>query len=237
MISIVIPTLNEENYLPLLLESVKNQIFDGDYEIIVADAGSQDKTLKIAENFGCKIIKGGSPPKGKNEGAKMAEGDTIFFVDADIILPQPFLKNALKEFDKRGLSTASFYLRSEKGIHNLSFNVFYNFTSKITQKIIPQAMSAFMVKKDIHLKVGGFDEKIKLGEELDYVRRAKIFGKFGVLDSVKIFVSPRRFKKDGFLKTWMKYFFCQIYMIFFGSVKSDIFKYKFGHYCKKERNN
>ena len=54
MISIIIPTLNEEKYLPLLLASIKEQSFDAaqdkDYEIIIADAGSKDKTLKIASN-------------------------------------------------------------------------------------------------------------------------------------------------------------------------------------------
>ncbi len=78
MLSIIIPTLNEENYLPLLLESIKKQNFN-DYEIIVADAGSTDKTLEIAKNYGCITMAGGLPAKGKNEGAGMAKGDLLFF--------------------------------------------------------------------------------------------------------------------------------------------------------------
>ncbi len=50
-ISIVIPTLNEEAFLPTLLDSIKKQSFT-DYEIIVADAGSKDKTIDIAQEYG-----------------------------------------------------------------------------------------------------------------------------------------------------------------------------------------
>jgi len=47
MLSIIIPALNEENYLPRLLDCFKKQNFK-DYEIIVADADSKDKTREVA---------------------------------------------------------------------------------------------------------------------------------------------------------------------------------------------
>lgn len=230
MLSIVIPTLNEENYLPLLLDSIKKQNFS-DFEIIVADAGSTDKTLKIAQDFGCKITEGGMPGKSKNCGARVARGDKILFVDADVILPEGFLNESSEEFARRTLGVASFYLQAKNKTHNLFFGIFYNFPSRITEKILPQAMNVILVKKDIHQKINGFDEEIKLGEELYYIRRGKKFGKFGVLKE-KIFISPRRFQNDGWVRTWLKYFLCQIYMLFLGPVKSDIFKYKFNHYKK-----
>ena len=92
MLSIIIPTLNEEHYLPLLLESIKRQDFDSHgYEIIIADADSRDKTLKIAQNYNCKVIDGGLPAKGKNKGAKVARGDLLLFLDADTVLPENFV--------------------------------------------------------------------------------------------------------------------------------------------------
>ena len=100
MLSIIIPTLNEEYHLPLLLSSIKEQQKDPpDYEIIIADAGSKDKTLEIAKSFGCKITKGGLPAKGRNEGAKIAQGDLLLFLDADTILPENSLKRFLTEFE------------------------------------------------------------------------------------------------------------------------------------------
>ena len=115
MISIIIPTLNEEKYLPHLLKSIKEQDFFSNpekLEIIVADAGSEDKTVEIAKSFGCQITKGGLPAKGKNEGAKIARGDLFLFLDSDVILDKNYLKKALKEFRERKLSVASGVLKS-----------------------------------------------------------------------------------------------------------------------------
>lgn len=89
MLSIIIPALNEEKFIPLLLESIKKQDFQ-DYEIIVADAGSKDKTVEISKNYNAAIVMGGLPAKGRNEGAKIARGDLFLFLDADVILPEYF---------------------------------------------------------------------------------------------------------------------------------------------------
>ena len=91
-------------------------------------------------------------------------------------------------------------------------------------------MNIILVKKTIHNRIGGFDEEIRLGEELHYVRKGAKAGKFGVLKSVKGIVSLRRYRNDGCFKTWLKYFLCQIHMIFLGPVRSDVFKYRFNHY-------
>ncbi len=103
----------------------------------------------------------------------------------------------------------------------------------MTQQLLPQAMNAILVKKDIHQAIGGFDKQIRLGEELDYIRRAKKIGRFGIINSVKILASTRRFSNDGWFITWLKYFLCQIHIILWGPVKSDVFNYKFNHYSKK----
>ena len=237
MLSIVIPTLNEENYLSLLLESIKRQHFDfEDYEIIVSDAGSEDKTKEIAKKYNCQIVNGGFPAFGKNRGAEAAGGELILFVDADVILEDNSLEKFLSEFKNKNLAVATFLLKSPKKFHHISFKLLYNLPSNLTEKFLPQAMNTILVKKDIHQKIKGFDEGVKIGEELDYVRRAKKFGKFGVLKSSKIIASPRRFQQDGWLTTWLKYFLCQIYMLFFGPVKSDILKYRFNHYSKRIKN-
>jgi glycosyltransferase involved in cell wall biosynthesis len=235
MLSIIIPTLNEENYLPFLLKSLRKQKLDAEFEIIVSDAGSEDKTINIAKSFGCKVIFGGFPAKGKNEGAKEAKGDLILFLDADTFLTENSLEKLLKEFKEKKLDIASFLLSSFHKFHNFSYKILFNFPSLITEKFLPQAMNAILAKKELHQKIEGFNEEVKIGEELDYLRRGIKFGKFGVLRSAKIFASPRRFEKDGWFTTWLKYFLCQLHMIFFGPVKSDILKYRFNHYSQNER--
>lgn len=240
MISIIIPTLNEEKYLPLLLESIKEQDFRAhfeSYEIIIADAGSKDRTIEIAKKYGCRIISGGLPSKGRNEGAKMAEGDTLFFIDADSILPPDFFIKALKEFKEKNLDFASFGLIPIEGarIHKFAFNMFYNWYIYATEKILPHAAMGILAKRELFLKLNGYDETITLAEDHDLGRRAKKVASYGIIKSVKINVSDRRFRKDGWAKTIAKYILCELHMIFLGPVKSDIFKYKFDHYKKPKK--
>lgn len=232
MLSIIIPTLNEEGYLPLLLESIKNQSLK-DCQIIVADAGSSDTTLDIAKNNNCIIAPGGLPARGRNNGAKIAKGELLFFLDADTVLPDDnFLKKSLSEFDARNLSIASFCLKPipSKKISSFLLNLFYNNLIIVTEKILPHAAVGIIIKKDLFEKLNGYDESIKLSEDHDLARRAVKLAKFGVIRSVKVLVSDRRFKKDGWIKTGIKYFLCEMHIIFLGPVKSDIFKYKFNHY-------
>ncbi len=233
MFSIIIPTLNEEKYLPLLLESIKKQNFN-DYEIIVADNNSTDKTVEIAKNYGCRISSGGLPGKARNEGAKIARGDLFLFLDADVILPESTLFKFLKEFEEKKLDVASCLVTPKKKsfLSFIVYNVVYNLTILLLEKIRPSAMNFMMIKKTIHEKIGGFDEKIKFGEDVDYVVRASKFGKFAFLRSSKILVSIRRFQEEGWLRSSFKYLLANFFIFIFGPIKSDIIKYKFNHYKK-----
>ena len=226
MLSIIIPTLNEEKYLPLLLTEIKKQNFS-DLEIIVDDAGSEDGTLEIAKSYGCKITPGGLPAKGRNEGVKVAQGETLLFMDADnIYLPENFLKNLLGEFKKRNLGVASFPIYPNgNGFDKIAYGI-YNWWAKTTQNLLPHATNSILVKKEIHEKIEGFDEEIKIAEDHGFARRAAKIGKFGFIKTEPVLTSTRRFERDGRLKTYLKYLLAGIYMLIFGPIKSDIFKYR-----------
>jgi len=99
-LSIVIPTYNEEKYLPHLLKAIKRQTFK-DYEIIVSDNHSKDKTRVIAKQFGCKIVDGGLPGKARNNGAKVAKGKYIFFLDADVVFGPTYIEQMLKKLKEK----------------------------------------------------------------------------------------------------------------------------------------
>lgn len=237
MLSIIIPTLNEEKYLSLLLESIKKQNFK-DYEIIVADAGSKDGTVIIAKSYGCKVIKGGSPAKGRNEGAKAAKKDLLLFLDADMVLPSNFLSDALKKFNKKKLDIATFpimFYGEEAEKLNEFISKFYNTLVKATQKFLPYASGGvLLVKKQTHQLIKGFDEEIKLAEDHIYAREARKTGKFALLETESVLTSDRRFKKDGRFVTCSKYFLANFYISYFGPIKSDVFKYKLNHYNEKK---
>lgn len=233
-LSIIIPVLNEENYLPPLLNSLKNQGLK-DYEIIVADGGSKDRSLEIAKSFKCKIVTGGLPARGRNEGAKIAKGELLLFVDADVSFSRNSLKKFLKEFSKKKLDVASFLLKPEGNVFfiKLLYDTFYNLPVLAMEKILPHATGAILIKRKLHQKNQGFDELIKFGEDTDYVRRAARWGNFGILKSEKIYFSQRRFESRGWIKTYLKIVLAEIYMTLVGPIRSDFLKYRYGNYQKK----
>ncbi len=98
-VAIIVPTKNEEKYLPNLIQSLEQQTFQGFWRIL-ADAASTDRTRQIALEHGFIITEGGHPYLGRNNGAKKAIGlgaEILIFIDADIILPHGrFLEMALE---------------------------------------------------------------------------------------------------------------------------------------------
>ena len=90
--SVVIPTFNEEKYLPLLLKDLESQTFK-DFEVIVSDANSTDSTRSIAKNYGATVCDGGLPSVGRNNGAKIAKGDILIFLDADVRIKNDFIES------------------------------------------------------------------------------------------------------------------------------------------------
>lgn len=231
MLSIIIPTLNEEKYLPTLLNSIKRQNFT-DYEVIVADAGSKDKTVEIAKKYNCNIVPGGSPARGRNSGAKVAKGDVLFFLDADTILPYGFLKNSMEEFKSKELDIAGFCLHPypPNKITWFLFNIFFNKTILLLENVFSHTVVGTLIKKDLFERLDGYDETIKLAEDNDLSKRASKIAKFGIIRSAEILVSDRRWKQDGWIKTGLKYFFSELHIMFIGPIKTDIFDYKFDHY-------
>ena len=89
--SVIIPTLNEEKNVPIVLKDLKKMKCVK--EIIIVDGHSKDKTVKIAKRFGCKVI---YDDKGKGsalrEGMKIAKGDIVILMDADCsMIPKEIL--------------------------------------------------------------------------------------------------------------------------------------------------
>jgi glycosyltransferase involved in cell wall biosynthesis len=236
-ISIVIPTLNEEKYLPKLLQSIKNQKFK-EYEIIVADANSKDKTVEIAKKYGAKVVKGGMPAVGRNNGAKIAKGEFLYFFDADVRLSKSFLKKSYNEIQKRHLELASCEfiplsnLMIDKVGHKLT-NIYF----KINQYSNPHAPGfCILVKTSLFKRVNGFDENLKMAEDHDFVKRASKFTRFRILKSIKIRVSIRRLKKEGRFVLIGKYLKVESQRMLKGELKKDIIAYEFGDFDKKRNN-
>lgn len=220
---IVIPTKNEEKYLPKLLDSINNQSFK-DLEIIVSDANSDDKTRKIAKEYECDVVDGGLPDIGRNNGLIGCKAPLVCFIDSDIVLPNKnYIEKAIGEFNSRELDVAGGMQKPTKSnrlIEDLFFNAFYTIAnygmlfSENSKR--PFMQSLMMMKTKVHQDVGGFPP-YEFGEDSAFAKMAIAKGyKFGILKSPgEAFISHRRFKSNGILKMLCKYAYFNS-MRFFG---------------------
>jgi glycosyltransferase involved in cell wall biosynthesis len=213
LFSIVIPCKNEEQNIGKLLQAIRKQsIYTADVQIIIADAGSTDKTLEIIDEhihlygMNISIIKGGYPATGRNKGASVANSTYVFFMDADILPGNDYLlEDVLNKMISGNLDLTTAYIRSLGGswkdklfwtAHNVILSLYWLF--------VPFSTGMFMCfKLDTFREMGGFDERIILGEDFDLTSRVSK-KKFGVANNF-IWNSNRRFMKMGYLKTIFMY--------------------------------
>ena len=230
-ISIIIPTYNEEEYLPKLLESIKSQDFT-DYEVIVADAQSDDNTREIAKDYGCVVVEGGLPGPGRNRGAEVAQGEILLFLDSDLELTENYLSNVVEEFESEELGIAITQMtplsekKRDKYLHDLA-----NWFMIAVENIKPHGAGCYGIisKKDLHDEVGGFDESLNFGEDTDYIERVAEISEFKVLRNARIGVSTRRLEEEG-LYTLLKQYGKSTVNDFRGKrTSAEDLGYEFGH--------
>ncbi len=235
-ISIIIPTYNEEEYLPKLLESIKKQDFT-DYEVIVADANSTDNTKEIAIKYGAKLVEGGLPGIGRNNGAKIAKGELLLFLDSDLELTPNYIKKVVREFEEKnlGIGITQMTPLSEKTrdifLHNLA-----NWFMISVENIKPHGAGCYgiIAKKSLHELCNGFNENLDFGEDTDYIERLANIEKFKVLRTAKIGVSTRRLEEEG-LYTLLKQYGKSTYNDFRGKrTSAKDLNYNFGHNDNKK---
>ncbi|MCD6477823.1 MAG: glycosyltransferase [Candidatus Aenigmarchaeota archaeon] len=234
MLSIVIPTLNEEKYLPNLLSDLRRQTYK-DFEIIVSDARSNDNTAKIARKYGCRVVfsKRKCPARGRNVGAKVARGKYLLFLDADVRIPdRDSLKILMDEVKRKNIKLATFYFRPYDGNRlDILVSKILVLSLKIISLFEPFSPGfCTLISKDIHEKIGGYNEDLFMAEDHDYVKRASKFTKFFVLSKPHILYSLRRLKHEGRLKLYLKYIFVTLYRALNGEITKKMFDYKFGGY-------
>ena len=136
MISVIVPTFNEEEGVEACLKSLCDQTLPRDqYEIIVVDGNSKDKTREIAEKYADKVFIQTSKKVGgaRNDGAMAAKYDILATTDADCFLPRDWLEKILADFAKYPDASTIYGIvyPLEPGIkHKLSL-LAYNIVSRI----------------------------------------------------------------------------------------------------------
>ncbi len=245
-LSIIIPTLNEEDYVQIILGDVlKSDIAHNKYEIIVADSGSTDateqKVAEIKKQYPQHIICFTKAPKrgvsiARNTGAALANGKFLVFLDADSRIAPDFLSQNLAEMQARKLDAAACYLVPDSGrfldkallaILNLGMRFFQHTTKPIALG------AAIWATKVLHNQINGFDPTLSFGEDMEYVTVAKHTGHVGMLNSKSAIYCMRRAGHEGHWQLVSKTFHCFVYHLFHYSMKGIGVTYQFGMYKKK----
>lgn len=196
-VSIIIPTLNEENNIKRLLNNLKQ--LKGDFEVIFSDGGSLDKTLDIIKDFGdCKIIKSDrGRARQLNNGAKESNNDILFFLHADSFIEENVLIK-IEDFIKNGNKVGCLKIKfdSKKILMNI-FAILSNL--RVKYRNIAFGDQGIFIEKKLFEDIGMFED-IPLME--DYKLSIKLKNVFPIkyIDSY-IISSSRRFEKNGILKT------------------------------------
>ncbi len=103
IVSIIMPTFNEEKFIEIAASSIRNQSIINRYpeyfEFLIVDNGSTDNTITLAIPFADKVV---SSPRGKlsarNYGTSISKGNIIVAVDSDVYYPIHYLNTLLKVF-------------------------------------------------------------------------------------------------------------------------------------------
>ena len=231
--SIIIPTLNEEQYLPKLLQSLARQL-DKDFEVIIVDAQSEDKTLPVARQFIALLrhvqiltSRRRNPAYQRNLGAKTAHGKYLVFLDADTSIPSNFLSQIhhyLLDQNPKCEFLTTWIKPDTTQESGKILAILYNIIMETTNSINRPMLGGFniILKKSTFLKVGMFNHRVQLSEDHDLAKRLVDTGaKFTILKSPQIIVSFRRFRRQGTIKVLKKYTEITAKYFLNGPVKSD----------------
>ena len=202
-ISVVIPAINEEKYISNVFEGLGSQTFK-DFETIVVDGGSKDKTRDIARKHATIIIeKKRGTGRARNAGADIAKGDILVFIDADTKPSKALLRAYAKAFNNNNIVAATGPILPLEKDSSFAIRFGYGFVTKYILRLAmafgrPSIVgSNFAVRKEAFEKADGFDVKMLTYEDWDLSNRLKKFGKIAYINEAIVETSTRRVVKWG----------------------------------------
>ena len=193
MISVIIPTLDEEQSLPALLSRLREEGHDGPgCEIIVVDGGSTDATVRLAREHGARVL---TSPPGRGlqlcHGAAAASGTIFLFLHADSIFPRGGLKRIEETLaETPELIGGNFRLLFDGATPFSRWLI--GFYAGIRRIGLYYGDSGIFVRRSAYEAVGGI-RPIALMEDFDFVRRMERLGKTCCITDPPLITSSRRF--------------------------------------------
>ncbi len=221
-ISIIIPTKNEGSYIGTTLAQFEGYFEKYNLEIIVSDAGSTDSTPEIVSSYSRQFgeehvrfvqrVGKQNIAIGRNFGATQATGDILFHMDADVQIPNKdkFFSRVLKTFERPEVVAATtplwIYPR-ESGWSDRLYHFLMNLVIRLsfTFGVYLAKGECQMVRRSVFDNIHGYNESIVAGEDCNLFFRLHKEGKIAYLYQLRIYHSPRRFRKYGYIRLTLIY--------------------------------
>ncbi len=213
MVSVIIPAYNEEKALPHTLRELLRQL--GDYEVIVVDGGSTDRTLAVLTEFSFSADPSPrwshpSPlwltaSKGRasqmNEGAKHATGDWLLFLHADTVLPSGAIQRLNEMETDQRIRAGGFMHQFSGDDWRLKLISFLDNFRCIRSRII-YGDQALFVRRALFEQLGGFPNRPIL-EDVAFCERL-IAVTTPLLLSPSVVTDARKFLKMGICRSFLR---------------------------------
>lgn len=196
-ISVIIPTLNEEENIGRLLQRLRSCGGKALEEIIVVDAGSEDQTTLIAEKGGAVVLhsqqKGRAPQM--NLGAQKAKGDLLYFVHADTLPPKCYSASIQQALvDQYPVGCFRYQFKSDRKL--LKVNAFFTRFRMIWCRGGDQSL---FIKKEIFEAMEGYREDYSIMEDFEFIQRARKQYPFKIIPE-NMLVSARKYEENSYLR-------------------------------------
>lgn len=218
LLSIVIPTLNEEKNIATLVPYLIQHGGQGNIEVIVVDAvKSVDNGDKVAKNYGARVIKSEICRRSVqlNLGAQQAQGDILYFVHADVIPTKTYYEDITKAI-QNDKDWGFFSYRFNTNNWLLRINSYY---TRFDGLFAGGGDQTLFIKKDIFHQIGRFDEDYKIMEDFELTRRLKAQKiPFQIIKN-DVIVSARKYEKNNYVKVNLVNFW--VFMLFLSGIPQD----------------
>ena len=196
MISIIIPTLNEEENLPGTLAAIRK--LSGRIQVIVVDAGSTDGTVKLAESEGVQVITSDQRQRAHqlNLGAAVALGEILWFVHADTLV-DPMAAQAIRRALTESTVVGGGFRRRFRSASPWLFLSCKIASLRSRWAGLYFGDQSLYVRRNVFARLGGFSD-LPVFEDFDFCRRLRPLGKMRCLGP-PVWSSARRFQERGAL--------------------------------------